>query len=1241
MYLNYSKIKSARREQPQLRLRTLAGKELGPIPYANNLHLTINYADTSEIEFQVPYQVDGLINPMYAAVSGYSVVYTDDLGIYVLTSPNREGDGVSEIKTVHGYSIEYMFSRKTLFLEEGTYNFYDRAKESESILGRIVELDPTWHIGYVAPRLIGCYRTFDQYENDALSFCYGDAMEKYRCAIVFDVYEKTINAYDAGEDTGPLPIYLSYENLLEKVHIDEITEDMCTKLHVFGSDDMSIRSVNPTGADYLINLDYFINRGDLDISPDGEKLSDKVRQWELDIAEKQPLYAAMTAARASVTAQKLAADAELTELKGIRDARIAEQSVIIQALSMETTEAGKAYQQGELDKKNLEIEAKKKEIKEQERKIEDLQKEIDNYAAEIKSTTEELSYASYFSENERKVLGQFLIEGNVEEETFVSSSLDTTASGTISKLSGEIKVSESDILKLDESKYARTIYMITGGTIEAKSVELSAKITRGTLSRQGDAYVLTASLGSVEYAGKKFESGLITVEGQLSSFTDNIATVNDQGVSEERGSTLSFQTANATTYFTVSTSQFQQYSVAMDLYDFGSEVLDDSAWPVYEFSVDSGNFLYHEKFEPFKDKLKLGKSVHLKMGSDGVMKAKIIGIELDFEDISNFRLVFSNRYRLKNSAEEIVDEVRSSSRTSRSFDAGKYIYNRSADKLTQVDAFMNGTLDAAKNTIQAANNLSVVINGGGIHVGGNSDYQMRIVDNMIAMTDDSWKTAKMAIGLFKMDGMDDDAEALWGVNAEMLAGQLMIGKNLIIQNPLVDDKGNTTGTMMFQVDATGAWLYNSRIVLQTDADKNGNNGGIIFIDPRYGIAAGGTKLLFDTDGTTVTPEFMDSYGGITFDGDGMPNNANFYLDSRNGNAYFRGKLMAESGQIGGFTIGGDKNGTYKSGYLHSGSGGSYVALNGGNDIYSEYAIWAGADSPASAPFWVKKNGDMCATSGTFTGKIQATSGTFSGELKSAKGTFAGTIQAEKYLDSAGNNMMDNGKFKNDYLQIKKLNVNNRFIVDEDGSVTIKGGSITWDATSFPVQSQFSSDRLNWHNTMQDNDKYRQDKKADGNWGNPYQFRGEDGKNGQDGDDGIVDYNQVNAILSNSYGITTTKIGEASIESPTITGNEVKANCAFRIQDCGYMGYAFGEKIFDYGGWQASEITYGVAMCAGTNILDGRGYISYNSDGSYVIATNAGVRMTFKSGNTNHSLTVTENGCYADNNKIGTSSAVWG
>lgn len=82
MYLDYKELGSAP-SRPMLRLRTLAGTELGPIPFVYDLRFEINYADLSTIEFTIPYMVDGKINPLYNEVKSYRVVYTDNFGILI------------------------------------------------------------------------------------------------------------------------------------------------------------------------------------------------------------------------------------------------------------------------------------------------------------------------------------------------------------------------------------------------------------------------------------------------------------------------------------------------------------------------------------------------------------------------------------------------------------------------------------------------------------------------------------------------------------------------------------------------------------------------------------------------------------------------------------------------------------------------------------------------------------------------------------------------------------------------------------------------------------------------------------------------------------------------------------------------------------------------------------------------------------------------------------------------------
>lgn len=108
----------------------------------------------------------------------------------------------------------------------------------------------------------------------------------------------------------------------------------------------------------------------------------------------------------------------------------------------------------------------------------------------------------------------------------------------------------------------------------------------------------------------------------------------------------------------------------------------------------------------------------------------------------------------------------------------------------------------------------------------------------------------------------------------------------------------------------------------------------------------GTKLRIDDAG------FEMWYGGVK----------KVYFDTVTSKYVFEGKIDADSGVIGGFTIGADR--------LTAGSGTSAVGIAPGLLISGYYySFWAGADSAYSAPFRVQRNGYMSVTSATIGGWV--------------------------------------------------------------------------------------------------------------------------------------------------------------------------------------------------------------------------------------------------------------------------------
>lgn len=139
-----------------------------------------------------------------------------------------------------------------------------------------------------------------------------------------------------------------------------------------------------------------------------------------------------------------------------------------------------------------------------------------------------------------------------------------------------------------------------------------------------------------------------------------------------------------------------------------------------------------------------------------------------------------------------------------------------------------------------------------------------------------------------------------------------------------------------------------------------------------------------------------------------PDHTAFFLDAKTGNAYFRGTIQAAAGDIGGWTI--------RPGELYS----TNVGLRA-SDNTAEFAIWAGSATPTNdSKFWVKHNGDMKASNATITGNITATSGKIGnwtisgGGLTNNHATIGGdgsfNINNKFIVDANGNMSASSGTF---------------------------------------------------------------------------------------------------------------------------------------------------------------------------------------------------------------------------------------
>lgn len=730
------------------------------------------------------------------------------------------------------------------------------------------------------------------------------------------------------------------------------------------------------------------------------------------------------------------------------------------------------------DRLNGLIKDKDAEIKRQEETVAAKNLEYEASDSAVQAVTAQLKKEAFFTKDELKVLNRYIYEGALQDSSFAVYDVDISGENdSYFDMSGSA-ISFKDItvvdVGLDSSDEA--VYDISGGNITIsgtknvvswtngykettpKSYRITGQLNNATIDVKSDSSLLmSAYLGYGTIDSVPFASANITLTCASSSMKPswlNAFTKVQIPHKDSDGNILMTETKytgnnviddmSGDLYFTRNATEYQRFSVEQALYDYAVEKLDEVAYPIYEFEIDSCNIVFIKEFEPFKNALALGRSIYLRIadGEKGVIRPRLLGVEFKFDELSSVNLIFSNTFRrAKSGYRALNDKLRDvSSSAKRSilnqFKNGAY-ENSGAQNLVK-DFLEDGRL-AAQLTVMAPNGGKTTFgNAGLISIDQTGNYQLIINNGMMALIDNKTGKAELGIGHFYNPATGTD----WtGVNAKILGGDMILGQHLILHTSI---PGKETQT--FTVDQNGVVLKNGRFYLENSA------GGKILIDPSYGIVAG-TRDLFT----------VDDNGGLTqnFLTNGEPNqNANFFLDIKDGSAFFRGTVEASGGHIGGFTI---ADGELYSGNNNLSGQQNYVGING--DSYdsaeprSAYAFWAGNREPASAPFWVTKKGDMTARNAKFDGAT-ITDATITGTLKTPI-ILDGTLDAAKDSWITGVGIKVGGDYKTG---------NGNFYVDPNGDVTIKGSLTIAGAGDLTIDGDFTlngNGKITWNNLTSD------------------------------------------------------------------------------------------------------------------------------------------------------------------------------
>lgn len=279
----------------------------------------------------------------------------------------------------------------------------------------------------------------------------------------------------------------------------------------------------------------------------------------------------------------------------------------------------------------------------------------------------------------------------------------------------------------------------------------------------------------------------------------------------------------------------------------GQKELKKISQPKLSFSASLKNIYAMPEFAPMLPQFNLGKFIKVKMRSDFIKKARLLEVQLNFSDLSNFSCTFGDLLSAKDQGDIHADLLAQAVSAGKAVASGSSYWQKGYDVATAIDEkIRRGLIDATTSIKSNSAGQDISWDNYGIHlrkfVDGELDkHEGWITNNKFLYSDNNFKTTKSVFGNYTIDGTE-----YWGilagcVSAGLIEGSTIVGGTIKIGAqvdehgfPKLDEEGHQIYN--FEVDSDGAVTMNKGEAAEKLSyfSFDGDNGLIVGENKGYG-----------------------------------------------------------------------------------------------------------------------------------------------------------------------------------------------------------------------------------------------------------------------------------------------------------------------------------------------------------------------------------------------------------------------
>lgn len=315
--------------------------------------------------------------------------------------------------------------------------------------------------------------------------------------------------------------------------------------------------------------------------------------------------------------------------------------------------------------------------------------------------------------------------------------------------------------------------------------------------------------------------------------------------------------------------KFQQMKL---LYDRAVSQLERASSPTQEFSIDVENFIFIKEFSEWSEQLETGCLINVELDIDDIAMLFLSNITVNYDD-RTLNLTFGNRFTKfdpKALFDGILGNIKKSSNT---LDYIKEIlYPIKNGEFNAMKEALETSRTLTKNSVLASTNEEVVIDDTGytgrrlLDSGQFDPRQVKITGKTMVFTDDAWETCKVALGELILG----DGQTAYGINAETILGQIIMGNNLHIVDsngiPLLEVVDGRIATTVADIEGVLTKIQQTADQIAIRVEKLENNDGVNSVTTTTGYTFNADGLTIHKSGDEIT-NLLDNTGMYVSRGD--------------------------------------------------------------------------------------------------------------------------------------------------------------------------------------------------------------------------------------------------------------------------------------------------------------------------------------------------------------------------------------